>query len=169
VPAHPRAKRHPDFDAALIDTAKWGLLDPVWQGFVYPTHFGPRETLEPLSIGKTERRGKTQPISFNVANIRANQHAFGRWGYGLAYHLGDLSHAIFREPAYKKPDRKHARWAEHLFRQLDPPRLRQPVFVTLVSWHDGMRGPSGLVGSVPAVEKELIALPCPAAPRAAAC
>jgi hypothetical protein len=27
-----------------------------------------------------------------------------------------------------------------------------------VSWRDGMRGPFGLVGSVPAVEKELIAL-----------
>ena len=33
-----------------------------------------------------------------------------------------------------------------------------PVFVTLVSWRDGMRGSSGLIGSVPAVEKELIAL-----------
>jgi hypothetical protein len=112
-----------------------------------------------LYIGKTERKGTTQELSFNIKNVRSNQHAFGRWGYGLAYHIGDLSHAIFQEGSpYKPPSRKYKRWADHLFESIDPLRLKRIVNVSLISWHAGSRGPSGLQGSVPAVEKELIAL-----------
>lgn len=153
-----KLKRHPDFDAGLIGVVEAGLKDPSWQGFVYLMHFGQGAALDPLYVGKTEKKGTSRPLSFNIENIRTNQHAFGRWGYGLAYHIGDLSHVLFREAGYKKPAPKYERWADCLFETRNPLQLRQPVFVTLVSWRDGMRGPSGLIGSAPAVEKELIAL-----------
>jgi hypothetical protein len=136
-----------------------GLEQENWQGLLYVMHHRRGSAFLPLYIGKAERRGVKQPVSFNLANIRTNQHAFARWGYGLAYHIGDLSHAIFKEEnLYKKPSPKYGRWAQALFAELSPPTLRQPVFVTLLGWSDEMRGPSGLIGSVPAVEKELIAL-----------
>lgn len=80
-------------------------------------------------------------------------------GYdGLAYHIGDLRHALYHEPAYKPPTKKYARWAELPFAKLDPPTLREKVCVALISWHMGMVGSSGLRSSVAAVEKEIIAL-----------
>jgi hypothetical protein len=30
-----KLKRHPDFDATLIDLVEAGLNDPAWRGFVY--------------------------------------------------------------------------------------------------------------------------------------
>jgi hypothetical protein len=65
-----------DADGLCPRIIERSLPNPAWQGFVYLMHFGPREALEPLYVGKTERGGKTQPVSFNIANIRANQHAF---------------------------------------------------------------------------------------------
>jgi hypothetical protein len=36
--------------------------------------------------------------------------------------------------------------------------LRESVHVAIVSWEKGMRGPSGLIGSVASVEKEIVSL-----------
>lgn len=153
-----KLKRSPMFDGAVIKLVETGLEQQSWRGLLYVMHHG-EDSFRPLYVGKAERRGVKQPTSFNLANIRTNQHAFAWWGYGLAYHIGDLSHAIFKEDnLYKKPDRKYEKWAQALFAQLDLPILCEPTFVTLLGWVDGMRGPSGLIGSVPAVEKELIAL-----------
>jgi hypothetical protein len=45
-----------------------------------------------------------------------------------------------------------------LFSTTEPPRLKEPVSLYLAPWRDGTVGPSGLAGSLPAVEKEVIAL-----------
>lgn len=153
-----KLERHPAFTDLMIRTVEEGLLSDTWCGLVYIMHWIQQEKILPLYIGKAERRGVSQELSFNLNRIRKNDHAFGRWGYGLAYHLGDLSHAIFREEAYKKPSAKYRRWAEALFSELDQPRLRETVYLSVVGWHRGMRGPSGLECSVPSLEKELIAL-----------
>jgi hypothetical protein len=153
-----KLRRHPDFDELVISTVENGLLQNTWEGMVYIMNWKLGGKRHPLYIGKAEKRGVTRPLSFNLANIRTNQHAFARWGYGLAYHIGDLSHAIFGGQAYKKPSPKYRKWAEKLFVNFDPPTLRRKVYVTLISWHQGMKGPSGLVGSVASVEKEIIAL-----------
>lgn len=154
-----KLRRHPTFDETLIKVVEKGLTHERWQGFIYIMHFGSASEIEPLYIGKAERKGRTHELSVNIRSIRTNQSKFGRWGYRLAYHIGDLSHAIFREEgSYKPPDKKYERWAKSLFESLDPLLLRRPVYVSLISWYEGMHGPSGLVGSVPAVEKELIAL-----------
>jgi hypothetical protein len=153
-----KLNRHPDFDNLMINIVEEGLTQESWEGFTYIMHWLRNGNLIPLYIGKAERRGVNNPVSFNISNIKKNNHAFGRWGYGLAYHIGDLSHAIFGGEAYKSPSPKYRRWAEMLFEQLEPPKLRERVYVTLISWHDGMIGPSGLVGSVASVEKEIISL-----------
>ena len=153
-----KLKRCSKFDELMINTVEDGLDKDSWEGFIYIMYWIISGEIIPLYIGKAERKGVKKPISFNIENIRKNQHAFGRWGYGLAYHIGDLSHAIFREEAYKKPNKKYEKWAERLFVKLTPPFLRYPVNVSIISWNKGMKGPSGLVGTVPSVEKELISL-----------
>lgn len=153
-----KLERHPAFTDLMIRTVEEGLRSDTWCGLVYVMHWNRAGQILPLYIGKAERRGVSQELSFNLNKIRQNDHAFGRWGYGLAYHLGDLSHAIFREGAYKKPRAKYRRWAESLFSTLDPPQLRETIYLSIIGWHRGMLGPSGLECSVPSLEKELIAL-----------
>ena len=97
-------------------------------------------------------------MSRNIANIRHNANKFARWGYGLDYHVGDLSHALFDFAAYRAPTPKYRRWAEVLFATFDPPTLKVPVTVMWLSWHETSRGPSGLIRSLAAAEKEVIAL-----------
>lgn len=153
-----KLSRNPEFDQLMISVVEEGLTHDSWQGLIYMMHWLDGRKLLPLYIGKAEKRGVRQPISFNIANIRKNNHAFARWGYGLAYHIGDLSHAMFGGIAYKPYSRNYRRWAERLFVSFDPPVLRRKVYVSIISWHLGMVAPSGLTGSVPSVEKEMIAL-----------
>lgn len=153
-----KLERHPAFTELMIRAVEEGLRSDTWCGLVYVMHWVRGGRILPLYIGKAERRGVSRELSFNLDRIRKNDHAFGRWGYGLAYHLGDLSHAMFREEAYKKPGAKYGRWAEALFSELDPPRLREIVYLSVIGWHRGRLGPSGLECSVPSLEKELIAL-----------
>lgn len=153
-----KLQRSEAFDDLMISTVEAGLEREDWEGFLYVMHYRRGGEVLPLYIGKAERKGTTKPISYNLKNIRRNQHAFGRWGYGLAYHIGDLSHAMYQEKAYKKPSKKYRRWADALFERFDPPVLKERVYVAIVSWHEELRGPSGLLGSVPAIEKEIISL-----------
>ncbi|ULH18289.1 hypothetical protein MF271_22770 (plasmid) [Deinococcus sp. KNUC1210] len=97
-------------------------------------------------------------MSRNIAKIRRNPDKFARWGYGLDYHLGDLSHALFGFSAYRKPTKKYQRWAAALFTTFDPPVLKAPVTLVLLPWYEQSRGPSGFLTSVASVEKEVIAL-----------
>ena len=98
------------------------------------------------------------PISANLVNLRSDRGKFARWGDGIAYHIGDLSHALFGWPAYRAPAPKYLQWANVLFIERDPPRLREPVKLYVLPWRTTSRGPSGLLGSLPAAEKEVIAL-----------
>lgn len=133
----------------MVQTVEDGLATETWTGFVYVMHWQHDQVILPLYIGKAERIGTKGGLSFNVSGIGNNQHAFGRWGYGIAYHIGDLSHAMLGGQAYQAPTKKYRAWAERLFRKMDPPELREPVFVSLVSWHENMQGPSGLPGRYP--------------------
>lgn len=153
-----KLKRNPKFDELMIETVEKGLRSEDWEGIIYLMHWGRPESIVPLYIGKAERKGVSRPVSFNIENIRKNKHAFGRWGHGLAYHIGDLSHAIYQEKAYKKPSKNYFRWVDTLFSNTAPPTLKKLVYVSIISWTNGMKGLSGLEGSVPSVEKELIAL-----------
>jgi hypothetical protein len=150
--------RSPEMEAAIIDLVEAGLAQEGWQGLLYVMGHGARSNFRPLYVGKAERRGVRNALSANLTSIRTNRHMFARWGDGVAYHVGDLSQALFGFKAYRLPSRKYKRWAEALFEVFDPPRLRRSVSLYLAPWTDGSAGPSGLVGSLAAVEKEVIAL-----------
>jgi hypothetical protein len=153
--------RHPDFDTAMITLVETGLADPDWVGLLYVMHTGTGDTWTPRYIGKAERRGVKHEVSVNLVRLRHDPSKFARWGYNSAYHLGELSHAVFGEEFQTSallPKASYTRWAAALFASLHPPVLKEPVSVTLLPWWADSQGPSGLIGSVAAVEYELIAL-----------
>ncbi len=104
----------------MIDLIEAGLRQDDWTGLIYLMGVGERSALTPLDVGNAERRGKTHAVSKNIVNIRRNPDKFARWGYGLDYHLGDLSHAMFAFEAYRKPTSKYRRWAGALFERNAP-------------------------------------------------
>lgn len=150
--------RSPEMEAAVIELVEAGLLQEDWRGLLYVMGWGDRSDFRPLYAGKAERRGKTQNLSENLANIRTNRHMFARWGDGVAYHIGDLSQALFGFKAYRPATPKYKRWAARLFETFDPPRLREMVSLYLAPWVDGAVGPCGLAGSLAAVEEHVIAV-----------
>lgn len=150
--------RSTQFEDAMIELIEQGLTQHDWTGLVYLMGIGERSAFTPLYVGKAERRGKTHAVSKNIANIRRNPDKFARWGYGLDYHLGDLSHAMFGFTAYRGPTAKYHRWAEALFAVMDPPTLRRPVHMLLLPWFADSRGPSGFQESVASAEKQVIGL-----------
>jgi hypothetical protein len=150
--------RSAKMEQAVIEMVEEGLNNPSWQGLLYVMGWGEGTTFRPLYVGKAERAGVKHPLSVNLANIRTNRHMFARWGDGLAYHIGDLSQALFGWDAYLQPSKKYKRWVSVLFVSAEPPRLREVVTLYLAPWVGGCKGPSGLAGSLPAVEKEVIAL-----------
>lgn len=130
-------------------------------GFLYVMHVGEGENWRPLYIGKAECLGVRQEVSAKLANIRTNLGFFDLWGYDSAYHIGELSHAVFGKAFQTymgKPKKSYLRWAEALFQTLSPPVLREPVNVSLMPWRESSREPSRLLNRVDAAEYELIAL-----------
>lgn len=151
-------RRSETMEQAVIEIVEHGLEDPDWVGLLYVMGWGTSEAFRILYVGKAERRGVSRPLSANLENIRKNKHKFARWGDGVAYHIGDLSHAMFEFKAYRRPSAKYRHWASTLFVTNQPPRLREAVTLALLPWYRHSRGPSGLTSSLPAAEKEVIAL-----------
>jgi hypothetical protein len=151
-------RRSPEMEQTVIDMVEEGLTNLLWHGVLYVMGWGEGAGFRPLYVGKAERAGVKHPLSVNLANIKTNRHMFARWGDGVAYHIGDLSQALFGWKAYLPPAKKYKRWVSVLFVSTEPPRLREAVTLYLAPWVEGNKGPSGLAGSLPAVEKEVIAL-----------
>lgn len=150
--------RNIQMENAVIDLVETNIERSDWDGLLYIMGKGENENFVPLYIGKAEKKGVKHPISVNIANLRRDKSKFARWGDNVAYHIGDLSHALFGFEAYKQPDKKYKRWAEVLFSKYDPPTLKEPVYLYLLPWYEGDRGISDLQCSLPALEKELISL-----------
>ncbi|WP_186446260.1 hypothetical protein [Paenibacillus cremeus] len=151
-------KRSKLMEQAVIETIESNMLDPQWEGIIYVMGKGDINDFIPLYIGKADKKGVKHDVSANIRNIRCNQHMFARWGDGLAYHIGDLSQALFEFEGYQKPQKKYKRWAEALFETYDPPILREQVVFYITPWYGGQLGLSGLPCSLPAIEKEMIAI-----------
>jgi hypothetical protein len=150
--------RNVKMEKAVIEIVEAGMKNEHWDGLFYIMGFGELQNFHPLYVGKAERKGIKQPISANIANIRTDKHKFARWGDGLDYHIGDLSHALFKFEAYRKSTKKYEKWADALFTSRDPPVLKEQAYFYVAPWYNASKGPSGLVCSLPAVEKEVIAL-----------
>ena len=143
---------------AVVNTVEKGLGQEDWQGLLYLMGWGDLVGFRPLYVGKAGRRGVKNPISANIKNIATDKSKFARWGDGLDYHIGDLSHVCFGWQAYRPPQQKYEKWAEMLFVERDPPRLREKVSLVLVPWYSNSITPSGRPASLEEAEIELIAL-----------
>lgn len=150
--------RHPTMESDMIDVIEKGLVTENWVGIVYIMGVREFPNFVPLYIGKAERKGVKNSISVNIKNIRGNKSKFARWGDGLDYHVGDLSHAMFGFEAYRKSTKKYTKWAETLFVHKNKPTLKEKVYFYIAPWYENSRGLSSLISSLPAVEKEIIAI-----------
>jgi hypothetical protein len=91
-------KRSEEMEAAVIDEVTKVILDydaatERYDGLIYLMYTRAAETIIPLYIGKSEKKGKTDNLSTNIRSIHSNSSKFCRWGYNYAYHIGDLSAA----------------------------------------------------------------------------
>ncbi|HOI38080.1 MAG TPA: hypothetical protein PLF11_11935 [Bacillota bacterium] len=154
----PILRRHPQMEQTIIDLVEKGLEDPDWEGLIYVMGWHDLPHFVPLFVGKTERRGIRRQVSENIRSIRTNTSAFARWGDNIDYHIGDLSHALFRFKAYREPKKPYERWAATLFETPGSTHLVQPVFLYAAPWYTYSTGPSGNVCSVKQVTQELIDL-----------
>ena len=97
----------------------------------------------PLYVGKSEKYGKNGGnLSANIKNIERNQHKFCRWGYGYAYHLGDLSAVVCEGHTEAKKTNKYKRWAGNLFEKYPAanPKLKSPVHFWIKAWEKDETG-----------------------------
>ena len=99
----------------------------------------------PLYVGRAGRHGKNGTlVSANLRGIQqvrngagwTNGHKFARWGYGYAYHIGDLSCAVLKGHEPRRPAPKYVRWAHRLFESVPTttPQLRFDVRFWCTPW-----------------------------------
>lgn len=151
-------QRNKLMEEAMITLIEHHINDPLWEGLLYIMVWDDSQTIIPLYVGKAEKKGTKNNLSANIANIAQNKHKFARWGDGLDYHIGDLSHTIYEFSTDRKPKKKYKRWAETLFFPGDPPILRHPVSLVLIPWFEDNIGPVGMSCSLPIAEKQVIML-----------
>ena len=150
--------RHELMEKAVIELVEGNLERPDWEGLIYIMGKGEKESFVPLYIGMAGKKGVKHPISVNIANIRSNKGKFARWGDSVAYHIGDLSHALFEFDSYKPTDKKYKKWASVLFSKYDPPTLKEPIYLYLMPWYHGNTGNLGYQCPLPTLERDLIEL-----------
>ncbi len=161
VPASGKTRvcRSSAMESAVLDMVAKGLDRPTWRGLLYVMAWGSPDRLRPLYIGKAGRFGKTSgQLSANLKNLATDRSKFARWGDGNDYHIGDLSQALYGWSAYKEPCQKYLRWAEMLFVENSPLRLREPTNLLLVPWDEGLLGVDGEICNLEAAEDQAIAL-----------
>ncbi len=151
-------RRSQRMEEVVIEIVEKGLRQDDWHGLLYMMGWGDLPGFRPLYIGKAGKRGVKNPISENLKNLAVDKSKFARWGDGMDYHIGDLSHILFRWQAYRPPQQKYEKWAEMLFVERDPPRLREKVSLVLIPWYSNSVTPSGRHASLEEAESELIAL-----------
>ena len=114
-----------------------------YEGLIYLMYKTRGDLVIPLYVGKSEKYGKGGGnLSANIENIERNRHKFCRWGYGYAYHIGDLSAVVCNGHPPEKKAQKYVRWADNLFRAYptDKPMLKAPVQFWIMAWQKGETG-----------------------------
>ncbi|MFX0188526.1 MAG: hypothetical protein ACFE8A_12420 [Candidatus Hodarchaeota archaeon] len=118
-------------------------------GVIYIMYTMQENKIIPLYVGKAEKLGRNGEYSVNLKAVHRglNKAKFARWGYGHAYHIGDLSMAVLqgtedRHECYqKKPPEKYIRWKNMLFddNELNQGRIKLktnlPIYFWMKAWH----------------------------------
>jgi hypothetical protein len=117
-----------------------------YDGLVYLLYGLDGTRVIPYYVGKTGTfRRSDDGLSANLDAVSATGGKFARWGYGDAYHVGDLSAAVLADcddvdaTAHADPKAKYQRWARRLF-EPGTRRLRRPVYLWTRAW-DRSEGP----------------------------
>ena len=123
--------------ALIIDAHK----DPstTIDGLIYCMYTLNGDKMIPWYIGKAERVGRDGHLSTNINKIQRKSGPFGRWGYGNAYHIGDLSAAVFGYEDKIKPKYEH--WRDVLFKDYEQLLLNEPVYLWVKAWDKTNAGP----------------------------
>jgi hypothetical protein len=114
----------------------------------------------PLYVGRAGRHGKNGTlVSANLKGIPqvrsgagwTNGRKFARWGYGYAYHIGDLSCVVLSGHEPRRPAPKYVRWAHRLFESAPTttPQLRFDVRFWCTPWGPASPGIWPEFGSCP--------------------
>jgi hypothetical protein len=122
--------------------ADWEEEKHAYDGLIYLMFFKDREQVLPLYIGKTETLGKSAGnLSANIKGLDSGK--FARWGYGYAYHIGDLSAVVLEGHPPSKINKKYEDWAQTLFTEFPTtkPRLKQQVYFWAKAWKKTDVGP----------------------------
>ena len=141
----------------MVEVVTSGLEHDDWLGVLYIMGWGTASDFKPLYVGKAGRWGRTVGrVSVNLQDIERSRGKFARWGDGNAYHIGDLSQALFGWGSYKTPDQKYLRWAEVLFEDQQVPRLRTATSLAIIPWRHSSRSPDGCTDSLEDAEVKVI-------------
>lgn len=114
-----------------------------YEGLIYLMYKTRGQLVIPLYVGKSEKYGKGGGnLSANIKGIERNQHKFCRWGYGYAYHIGDLSAVVCAGHPEVKRTQKYKRWADRLFKTYPTvePKLKSQVHFWIKAWKKGETG-----------------------------
>jgi hypothetical protein len=141
-------KRSTEMESNVIHEVKKVLADHKsgdghCEGLIYMMYRLLPDRIVPLYIGKAEKYGKNGGnLSENIRDIERNAHKFCRWGYGYAYHIGDLSAIVCPGHQEENKRAKYTRWANALFEDYPSksPRLRFPVYFWIHAWKKGKMG-----------------------------
>ena len=164
--------RHPKMEEAIINIVRDGVKREDWRGLIYIMGKGRGfDEFQFLYVGKAEARGVRNALSANVKGVDrgGNKGKFVRWGDNLAYHIGDLSQAIFCNKPHAKSSDKYISWAQRLFKEarcltaknplVDMTlHLNDPVSIYVAPWYADSTNLSGLPSTLAVVECDLIAL-----------
>lgn len=138
-----------------------------FEGLIYLMYWKEDQEIRPLYVGKTSKFNTTgYEINPNIESLATRENRFARWGYGKAWHLGELSNAILRsswlesgEFTDKSINKKQ--WAETLFRP-ETRILRNQTYLWIDTWSVDDEGPfSSKTGTHPnlaELEYQLIGL-----------
>ena len=111
-------KRMRSLGKSLSDQHKSGNIKS--SGILYMMFRKEEKSVVPLYIGKAEIFGKgDKNLSVNISDLLSGSGKFGRWGYGYAYHLGDLSAVTLPGHPESKKTRKYTDWRDALFESKD--------------------------------------------------
>ena len=137
-------KRSPEMEEAIRIACKEIIEahndpDTPIDGLIYCMYTLIDESVHPLYVGKAERVGRNGGLSENINDtLQQAGLKFARWGYGYAYHIGDLSKAVFAHEGKSVP--KYRRWQESLFKG-STCSLKEEVFFWCKAWNRNDVGP----------------------------
>lgn len=134
--------RNPEMESLVRSEARiavrdWAEGGNEYDGLIYMMMILDDSGPVPLYIGKAERLGKgNRNLSENLRGIERDQSKFARWGYGYAYHMGDLSAVTVPGHSPERATRKYAGWASALFADYPTPRpiLKEEVYFWTKAW-----------------------------------